>query len=69
MVSLVMGRQVGVSNLTYAHYHLIRQAFLWSLLHLRNSLLYGADPDGDGLDNITEYAFNLDPSTNDAQFK
>ena len=25
-----------------------------------------ADPDGDGLDNITEYAFNLDPSTNDA---
>ena len=25
-----------------------------------------ADPDGDGLDNITEYAFNLNPSTNDA---
>ena len=25
-----------------------------------------ADPDGDGLDNVTEYAFNLDPSTYDA---
>ena len=28
-------------------------------------LLYTADPDGDGLDNATEYAYNLDPSTND----
>ncbi|MAS98757.1 MAG: hypothetical protein CMF29_07540, partial [Kiritimatiellaceae bacterium] len=24
-----------------------------------------ADPDGDGLDNVTEYAFNLNPSTSD----
>jgi len=31
-------------------------------------LLYTADPDGDGLDNATEYAYNLDPSTNDVHF-
>ena len=29
-----------------------------------NALAY-ADPDGDGLDNVTEYAFNFNPTSND----
>ena len=61
-----LGRPVGVYIDYVRIIHLIGRRSRESLLNLVELTSLYADPDGDGLDNITEYAFNLNPSTNDA---